>query len=168
MMRIFYLFAAVFFMGFSGLPTFGKTTPEITDISGSELMSLIKKSQAELVIVNMWASWCEPCREEFPDLVRFRNTHLGKGIEFLFVSIDTRSEIGDVEKFLTENKVDFPTYIKKGTDRGFIESVSKSWRGALPTTFIFNVQGKILEQYNGEVSFQELERRVATLRSHKK
>lgn len=147
------------------------SSAELKPLRGGELAELIKKSKAEFVLVNLWASWCDPCRKEFPDLVKFRNAKLSDKIEFIFISVDTKTERPEAEKFLKANNVNFTTYIKDGLDSEFISSVgklAKKWDGALPTTLIFDSSAKVLEQFDGEVTFTRLDQEISKLRKQKK
>ena len=126
--------------------------PKVTQIDAPGLKNLLKPNGRPLLI-NFWATWCEPCREEFPDLVKIGTNYKGK-IDLITVSLDELSEInGEVPKFLAEMNSDFPAYLLKTSDEGAaIELVSKDWQGALPFTILFNEQGETI--YSKQVKFQ--------------
>ena len=107
------------------------------------------------LLVNFWATWCEPCREEFPDLVKLDAEYKGK-IDFITISLDELSEIDrDVPKFLAEMKAEMPAYLLKALDDdAAITSVSKEWSGALPLTVLYDPAGKQIYYRQGKVKLE--------------
>jgi thiol-disulfide isomerase/thioredoxin len=95
------------------------------------------------LLVNFWATWCDPCREEFPDLVKLDAEYRGK-IDFITISTDDLAEIDrDVPKFLSQMKAEMPAYLLKAEDDDqAITVVSKNFSGALPFTILFDATGK--------------------------
>ncbi len=104
------------------------------------------------LLVNFWATWCDPCREEFPDLVKLDAEYKGK-IDFITISLDELSEINrDVPKFLTQMKAQMPAYLLKAKDDdAAIAFVSKDWAGALPLTILYDPSGKQIYYRQGKV-----------------
>ena len=107
------------------------------------------------LLVNFWATWCDPCREEFPDLVKLDADYKGK-IDFITISLDELSEINrDVPKFLTEMKAGMPAYLLKAQDDDVaIAFVSKEWAGALPLTILYDPAGKQVYYRQGKVKLE--------------
>jgi thiol-disulfide isomerase/thioredoxin len=116
--------------------------PKVTQIDEQGLKDLLKPA-GKPRLINFWATWCGPCREEFPDLVKIGGDHKDK-IELVTVSFDEESEINSsVPKFLTEMRADSPAYLLKTQDENAaIEIVSKDWQGALPFTILLDASGK--------------------------
>ena len=105
------------------------------------------------LLVNFWATWCEPCREEFPDLVKLNEEYKGK-IDFITISLDELSELTTgVPKFLIEMKADMPAYLlKPGEDDAAIAVISKTFTGALPFTILYDASGKETYVRQGKVN----------------
>ena len=124
--------------------------PKVAQIDESGLKDLLKPNGKPLLI-NFWATWCEPCREEFPELVKIGTDYKGK-IDLLTVSLDDLSEInGDVPEFLEQMKSEFPGYLLITPDESAaIGLVSKDWQGALPFTILFNAQGETIYSKQGK------------------
>ena len=124
--------------------------PKVTQIDAPGLKNLLKPNGRPLLI-NFWATWCAPCREEFPDLVKIGTDYKGK-IDLITVSLDELSEInGDVPKFLGQMKSESPAYLLKTPDEGAaIGVVSKDWQGGLPFTILFNAQGETIYSKQGK------------------
>lgn len=125
--------------------------PEVTVIDQAGLEKAVKPKGRPLLI-NFWATWCDPCREEFPDLVRI-NTDYKDKIHFITISLDDLAELKrDVPRFLSEMKADMPAYLLKVPDEGAaITSVYKEWTGGLPFTILFDRDGKIVYSRQGKV-----------------
>jgi thiol-disulfide isomerase/thioredoxin len=96
------------------------------------------------LLVNFWATWCEPCREEFPDLVRIDAEYRSRGLDFITISLDDLAEIKrDVPQFLGEMKAAMPAYLlKTPNEEAAIAYVAPDWRGGLPFTVLFDAEGK--------------------------
>lgn len=132
------------------------STSKVTriDINGlSELM----KPKGKPLLINFWATWCDPCREEFPDLVKIDSEYRGK-IDFITISLDDLADIDTyVPKFLSEVKATMPAYLLKTDDEtAAIKMVSSDWSGNLPMTVLFDANGKPAYQRNGKVRYPAL------------
>jgi thiol-disulfide isomerase/thioredoxin len=123
------------------------------------LIDRIKGSSAPVIVVNMWATWCEPCKEELPDFLRVRAQH--QGVELILVSTDFESELPAAQRFLADRGVDFPTFVKEGSDMEFIDAIDPRWSGALPATLIYQRGGKLVQFVEGRISYEMLERVVS-------
>ena len=143
--------------------------PIVTQIDQTGLKNLLKPNGRPLLI-NFWATWCTPCVEEFPELVKIGTDYRGK-IDLITVSLDELSEInGEVPKFLAQMKSESPAYLLKTPDEAAaIELVSKDWQGALPFTILFNAQGETIYAKQGkfktDVLVAEIEK-ILTVQSH--
>lgn len=124
--------------------------PKVTQIDAPGLKNILKPNGKPLLI-NFWATWCEPCREEFPDLVKIGTDYKEK-IDLITVSLDELSEInGAVPKFLAQMKSESPAYLLKTPDEeAAIKLVSKDWQGGLPFTILFNAQGETIYSKQGK------------------
>ena len=129
------------------------------------IMAAIKAPGAQAVLVTVWATWCEPCREEMPDLVRFYREHRGKGLRLVMVSADDEDQAATVARVLAEEGLDAKAFIKTGSDAAFIDSLDPKWRGALPATFLFDGKGTRRHSWLGPVTYQSLRSRVVELLS---
>lgn len=142
--------------------------PKVKEIDVNGLKPLLKPNGKPLLI-NFWATWCDPCREEFPDLVQISEEFRGK-VDFLTVSLDELSEIdGDVPRFLSEMRSKIPAYLLHTPDESAaISMVSKDWKGNLPMTVLFNSSGTISYQRNGKVRLETLRENINKLLAEEK
>lgn len=130
--------------------------PKVTKIDQVRYAELIKP-QTKPLLINFWATWCVPCREEFPDLVKIDNDYKGK-IDFITVSLDFEEELNtSVPQFLKEMKADMPTYLLITPDESAaIAMISKEWGGGLPLTVLFAPNGQSVFFHQGVVKPAEL------------
>jgi thiol-disulfide isomerase/thioredoxin len=135
------------------------------ELDAKGLAQAIAGKKGKVVLVNFWATWCVPCRKEFPDLVRLQKTYAGKGLAVVGVSTDLSKDLPAVEKFLAETKPDFPNYRKKsgGDDQIFIEAVDPKWGGELPFSVLYDRNGKKARVLSGGRSYSDFERDIASL-----
>jgi len=132
----------------------------VTPVTSADIQRAIHEPGAKAVLVNVWATWCGPCREEFPGLVRVAQKYNGQGLKTILVSADDTGDVAMVKKFLAEEGVDFPAYIKAEKDQAFIDGLDKQWTGALPATLIYDGNGKLRDFWEGGVTFNVFEEKV--------
>lgn len=138
------------------------SNPELVAVSGAELMERVRSSKAEVVLVNVWATWCVPCREEFPALVQLGRDLPREQLDLVLVSADFPDQTEAARRFLADQGVTFPSYVKKGSDEEFINTLSKRWSGALPATLVFNRNRELVRFWEGGASLEEFRAAVET------
>ena len=133
------------------------------DIVG--LKKLVKGTGRPLLI-NFWATWCPPCVEEFPDLVKIDNDYRGK-LDVITVSLDDLAEIDrDVPKFLADMKAEMPAYLLHTKDESTaIRLIAKDWAGNLPMTVLYDGTGAVAYMRNGKIRVQPLRDNIDKLLS---
>jgi thiol-disulfide isomerase/thioredoxin len=131
--------------------------PVVSPIDSETLKNLITQRQRPL-LVNFWATFCDPCREEFPDLVKIDKDYRPQSLEFVTVSLDDLSDIEtEVPKFLQLMKATMPAYLLKDSDpEPAIRLMDPRWSGALPATFLYNEKGELVFKHIGRVDAAEL------------
>src|SRR4051812_8186836 len=114
------------------------------EIDASGLAAAVAKEKGRVVLVNFWATWCVPCRQEFPDLVKLDKAYRSRGLAVIGVSTDLAKDLPAVEKFLAAAKPEFANYRKTsgGDDQVFIEAVDQKWGGELPFSVVYGTDGK--------------------------
>ena len=135
--------------------------PKVTEIDEAALKSLLGAGagRARPLLVNFWATWCVPCREEFPDLVKIRGDYEEGKLDFVLVSLDDPSDIGKaVPEFLTEQRAtNLPSYLLHATDESVaINLVDPGWSGELPATFLYDRSGSVVIKHKGRIKPAEL------------
>jgi thiol-disulfide isomerase/thioredoxin len=117
--------------------------------------------RGKILIVNYWATWCHPCREEMPGFSRLQTKYVDKGVQFVGISIDTPVKIIE---FQEKTPVSYPLLIG---DIGVMESSAElgNTRQALPFTAVFDRNGKLHSTKLGRFSETALERQLLDLLS---
>lgn len=138
---------------------------EFGPVKPDSIALVVAASGGKATLVNVWASWCEPCREEFPEIVRLAREYRGRGLEVIFISADFVEDLPNARKFLAEQGVDWPTYYKVGNDQRFIAALDPRWSGALPGTFVYDAQGRLRDYWEGKASYAKFEKRVRPILS---
>ena len=130
----------------------------VTPIGNEELKGLLTQQRERPLLVNFWATFCDPCRDEFPDLVKIDKDYRPQALEFVTVSLDDMSDIKtEVPKFLDAMKATMPAYLLNVTDpEPAINLVDPKWRGDLPATYLYNEKGELVYKHVGRVNPVEL------------
>ena len=134
--------------------------PPVTQVDDAKIKQLLKPAGKPL-LVNFWATWCGPCREEFPDLVKIDEEYRGR-IEFFTVTLDFVEEIDkSVPQFMDDVNAKMPTYLLASADENaFISSISKDWSGALPFTILHGADGEVSFFRQGKVDRETLKSEI--------
>lgn len=140
------------------------TMGQLPLLSESQLAQLLESSKGEVLVVNFWATWCGPCREEFPDFVRLHGEKANAGLKVVAISMDEPEDEKAALQFLGDQGVEFSTYLRGFDDfEKFVNVIDPEWSGALPTTFIFDKSGKLAFRRVGKTNFEELIEEIAPL-----
>ena len=135
----------------------------LIDLAGYQ--KLIAKYKGKPLVVNFWATWCEPCRAEYPMLVGLAKEYEPKGVVFLGVSYDSDADLNVVSHFLAMYRPDFPNYRQKpGIDvDGFNHGVDPAWQGEIPSTIFYKPNGRPDAQFFGTRPRAEFESEIRNL-----
>src|SRR5579884_2710571 len=120
----------------------------LSDLSGGSWR--LSDHRGEVVVVNFWATWCGPCRDETPGLVRFWHQYAGKGVAVVGVNIMDDNPKTDVPPFVSEFRIPYPIVLADSS-----VSLADHIEG-LPTTFLLDRRGRIAQKWVGELDDNEL------------
>jgi thiol-disulfide isomerase/thioredoxin len=134
--------------------------PVTLDTIGTEaLHDLVKNNTNKLRLINVWATWCVPCVEEFPGLVHLNHMYRDRGYEMVSISLDDRAQAPRALAFLQKNQSSSPNYLYTGQDKyKFIEALDSSWAGALPYTLLIEPGGKKVYVKQGMNDLEQLQK----------
>ncbi len=126
--------------------------------SKGELRSL-SEWQNKIIIINFWATWCAPCREEIPVFVELQQQYRDKGLQFIGIALQ---EAEEVRGFMEEFNVNYPSMV--GGDE-VIQAAKRLGNniGALPYTVIIDNNGKIVFTQRGPLSKTDAESVIKNL-----
>ena len=135
--------------------------PEVTAASAQEVLAAVRREGASAVVLNLWATWCQPCREEFPDIVRIEKEYRERGVRVVFVSTDFVDDRDQARKFLASQGVTEPSLIKGDTnDNAFIDAIEPRWTGIIPATVIYDASGQAKWFHEGKTNYATLKKTI--------
>jgi thiol-disulfide isomerase/thioredoxin len=134
--------------------------PTLSAISAKELTAKVSKS-GHPTIVNLWATWCGPCKEEMPELIEVRAEH--PGVELMLITGDTETDLKEAAEFLAKLGVEFPVYRLSEAPDVFMAPFIKDWAAVVPTTILFDAEGKRAQTFIGRVKKKDLEKKLGEL-----
>lgn len=112
--------------------------------------------RTRILIVNFWATWCEPCREEVPDLLKIQTKHAAKNVQVVGIAIDSADK---VREFADEYHIGYPLLIG-GMQVMDIARRLGNTAGGLPYTVVMDASGKVVVKHLGRISEAQLEAAV--------
>ena len=122
--------------------------PELIDIQGYQ--KLLQQYKGKPLLVNFWATWCEPCRDEYPMLNELAKQYAPQGLKVVGVSLDQDGDLILMRRFLARYKPVFPNYRKKkGQEDAFVQAVWPGWNGSLPTSVFYAKDGQMVGHFVG-------------------
>jgi thiol-disulfide isomerase/thioredoxin len=155
-----FLIRVILFIGLLFATGLAQSGIKVETLDKGKLNQIIENRQGKILFLNLWATWCAPCREEFPDIVKLASQNKNKNVEFIGISIDYPEEIkSKIIPFLKSKKANFKNYVNgiKG-DEELINILNVKWNGALPATFVYNEAGKQIVFLEGKHSFEDFEK----------
>jgi thiol-disulfide isomerase/thioredoxin len=117
--------------------------PPVIDLTGYQ--QILAKYHGKPLVVNFWATWCEPCRDEYPLIVELAGEFKAQGVSVIGINMDDDSDMNLVRRFIARTQPHFPNYRQKpGIDLdGFYQGVNPAWKGTMPQTVFYARDGHI-------------------------
>ena len=119
----------------------------------------LNQYEGKVIVLNFWASWCEPCREEMPELSELHTANKDKNVVVLGMAIE---DVAGVNDFLKETKVSYPLFAADVQGMDIAASLGNN-KGVLPYTVIIKADGSIAKTYFGRITKPLLEQTLKTL-----
>ena len=134
----------------------GDAAPDftVTDINGHKLS--LSDYRGKVVLLDFWATWCTPCREEIPHFVEMQEKYGPQGFQVVGISMDDDAK--PVREFYQKFKINYPVAV--GDDK-----LAQSFGGVLglPVNLVLDRQGRIVKKYLGATEASEFDKQVADL-----
>lgn len=146
--------------GLAGLPAsalnVGDAVPDFVraGLDGTEVQ--LSRHRGKLVVLNFWASWCPPCREEMPVFSSWQQKLGEKGLQVIGVSMD--DDPSEVTRFLERYPVSYPIVMG---DARFAEQFGRVL--GLPLTYLVDPQGRVVARYQGEADLAKMEAKIKAM-----
>lgn len=127
------------------------------DLSGQR--QPLSRWRGKALVINFWATWCEPCRIEIPRFVKLQSRYSAQGLQFIGIAIDGRDKVAD---FARKAGINYPVLI------GQVDGVDLSRKagnhlGGLPYTVLVDRRGRVVSTHLGEVKFDHLEKNITKM-----
>jgi thiol-disulfide isomerase/thioredoxin len=123
--------------------------PELIDAQGYQ--KLVQQYHGEPLLVTFWATWCEPCRHEYPMLNELAKQYAPQGLKVVGVNLDDDGDLILMRRFLARYKPIFPNYRRKpGEEEPFRQAILPGWNGTLPAAVFYAKDGRQTGSFIGE------------------
>jgi thiol-disulfide isomerase/thioredoxin len=138
--------------------------PALEPLDEAGYQRMLAANKGKVLLVDFWATWCQPCRAEMPQLVKLEGTLRARGFKLVTISADEPEQEGIARKFLAQTAVPGAWYIKRPkSDSAFIDAVDQRWSGALPAMYLYDRTGRKHEMFVGETAIATIEAAIRKL-----
>ena len=131
--------------------------PVIADNAGYQ--KVVTAHKGKVVLVEFWATWCVPCREEMPELVKLERKLRARGLDVIMISVDDPNDEARAAKVLKDTTMPVPGFLRNVPDDDkFCVAVDPGWAsGAVPAIFLYNRSGKKVRSFIGATPMATVE-----------
>lgn len=143
--------------------TIAPRDPELIDAQGYQ--KIVQQYKGNPLLVNFWATWCEPCRDEYPMLNELAKQYASQGLKVVGVNMDQDGDLILMRRFIARYKPIFPNYRKKPAEaeEPFRLTVLPGWTGSLPISIFYGKDGRQVEKFVGEKNREAYEGVIRSL-----
>lgn len=132
---------------------------ELIDDAG--IKALLENDTDNLLLINVWATWCGPCITEMPDFVEINRMYRGRDFELITISADRPDKKTKAHEFLKKIQASNKNYIYNSDDKyQLIEAIDPEWQGALPYTLLVEPGGKVVYRVQGPIVPQQMKKMI--------
>lgn len=134
---------------------------DIDPIDTARFTEVLEANRGNVVVVNLWATWCAPCLREIPELVELEADLGEQGLRLICISLDDPGSEARIREFRDEWFPDFRTFYTTEEDWfALIALITTNWSGVLPTSFVIDRNGEHVETLTGEQNYAVFEAAV--------
>jgi thiol-disulfide isomerase/thioredoxin len=135
---------------FLAIPAFAGDEVKLEPVSIDGLLKAVEAHKGKIVVIDVWANFCVPCKEKFPHLVELANKHAKDGVVFISLTVDEPEDKDKALDFLKKNKATFQNFILEDKDRNEKPGDAKLYHSAPPIVHVFGRDGKKVAEYEGK------------------
>lgn len=137
--------------------------PPLIDAQGYQ--KIIDQHRGKPLLVNFWATWCEPCRDEYPLINELAKQYAPRGLQVVGINFDEDGDVILMRRFLARYKPIFPNYRKKhGGNAEFSQTVAlPQWTGSLPVSLFYDKDGRHVTHFLGAGNRERFESAIQQL-----
>ena len=130
---------------------------KLKDLFGTD--QTLSQFKGRIVVLNFWATYCEPCRKEIPDLAAIQNEYAALGVQVIGASADEAADRPKVLQFIKETKVNFPIWMGATA----ADMIRFGLGEALPGTVVIDKSGRIVKVISGIVNQADLKKQISSM-----
>ena len=153
----------------------------IEEIDAAGIAKLRKNGTDKLRLINLWATWCQPCVKEFPDLTAIASKFSRREFELTTISMDSKNQMGKARKFLSRHRAVISdrlrpsveaegrttnNYLYTGSVDDLAAALDPKWNGAIPLTLLIDQKGEVLYQMVGLINRETVVEKVLDVIGH--
>jgi thiol-disulfide isomerase/thioredoxin len=133
----------------------------LEEIDDAGVAKLVKNDTKQLLVVNVWATWCGPCVAELPEFVTMNRMYRRRDFRLVTLCLDEPDKKEAALKVLREQKAALTNYLVRTKDRDrFAEALDKEWPGPIPYTLVIAPGGKVLYRKSNSIDPLEVKRAI--------
>jgi thiol-disulfide isomerase/thioredoxin len=134
----------------------------LPDLSGKQ--HSVIEWQGKILVINFWATWCPPCKEEIPEFIALQELYADQNLQFLGVAIDDKES---VDEYLSFININYPILIAADGGVALAHQLGNI-SDTVPFTIIVNADGQIIHRHQGEFSKEQIIEIIKPLLTHNK
>lgn len=134
----------------------------LRDLNGAK--ANLRDFQGKIVVLNFWATWCGPCKEELPRLAEMARQYSDQRVAFVLISVDDVKKLSVVRDYVAQHQITLPVWVGGSTD--MLNNFSGT--DIVPATLIVDENGEIVRAINGEAREEDIKEVVDWLLNGRK
>ncbi len=139
--------------------TWAKEPVSLDTIGLAGIDTLLQNHTDKFRLINLWATWCVPCVQEYPELVSLHRMYRDRGFQLVSISTDDTSKMAQALTFLKKQESSSPNFIFVGSDKyALIDAINPNWKGALPFSILIEPGGKVVYAHQGSIDPKALKK----------